>query len=183
MSENWEGVGRGEIAPKKAYLLLWVSYIRENKMQIEISICNSATPSTCQALRYPRTANLTMSVIWGPPLSFQLPVSVWGSWKCESECALSWCILCRVERREGQGQNPKRCKHVTKGSGEGKKEVPEKGERTPRDPTEVGAELKSSTYYIIFLPFVCVCVCTYVCSHVCIHVGLESGSLPQSLFN
>jgi hypothetical protein len=44
----------------------------------------------------------------------------------------------------------------------------------------VGAELKSSTYYIIFLPFVC--VCTYVCSHVCIHVGVDSGSLPQSLF-
>lgn len=75
---GWEG---GQIIPKKAYLLLWVFYVRENKMQIEISICDSAIPSTCEALKYLRTPNSTMLVVRGPPkpptLSFQLPASMW----------------------------------------------------------------------------------------------------------
>lgn len=64
------------------------------------------------------------------------------------------CILCRVGRPERQGQNPKKCKHVTKAVGEEGLKLLRRG-RGPQETQERWEqEIKRILHF--FLSFVCV---------------------------
>lgn len=90
------------------------------------------------------------------------------------------------EEQRDKGRTPRNASKYSKAVREGRPALLRK-DRGPQETREMGAGLKSSASYIIFLSFVCVYVCvhmcvfTYICMHTCAGGCWESSSITLHL--